>query len=198
MKNVLVINAHEEFEFSKGGLNRTMTDIAVEHLQQSGYETQVTTMKDDWAIDAEIEKHIWADAVVLQSPVNWMGVPWSFKKYMDLVYTYGGDGRLYTGDGRTRQDPSKQYGSGGTLNGKKYMISLTFNAPRESFGDPNQVFFEGKTADDLFWPMHLTFRFMAMEPLPTFVAYDVMKNPDIEADLAKYREHLAEVFPKQA
>ncbi|MBB6430538.1 NAD(P)H-dependent oxidoreductase [Algisphaera agarilytica] len=197
MKNVFVINAHEEYEFSKGTLNQTMTDIAVDHLKASGYETKVTTMKDAWEIDAEIEKHQWADAVLLQSPVNWMGVPWSFKKYMDMVYSFGMDGRLCAGDGRTRQDPSKQYGSGGTLNGKKYMMSLTLNAPSESFGDPDQFFFEGKTIDDLFWPMHLNFRFFGMEPLPTFSAHDVMKNPDVETDLAKYREHLAASFPTQ-
>ena len=41
-----------------------------------------------------------------------MGVPWSFKKYIDLVYSAGTDGRLCDGDGRTRSDPSRQYGSG--------------------------------------------------------------------------------------
>ncbi|SPZ23372.1 Modulator of drug activity B [Providencia rettgeri] len=39
------------------------------------------------------------------------------KKYMDDVYTLG-HGHLYANDGRTRQNPSKQYGTGGLLNGK--------------------------------------------------------------------------------
>ncbi|MEM1446575.1 MAG: NAD(P)H-dependent oxidoreductase [Planctomycetota bacterium] len=194
MKNIFVINAHEEYEFSKGQLNRTMTDLAIEHLQSSGYETRLTTMKDAWEVDSEIEKHQWADAILLQTPVNWMGVPWSFKKYMDYVYSFGMDGRLCDGDGRTRKDPGKQYGEGGTLTGKKYMLSLTFNAPRESFGDPSQRFFEGKTPDDLFWPMHLNFRFFGMDPLPTFACHDVMKNPDIENDLTKFRQHLTAAF----
>lgn len=80
MKNVFVINAHQEYEFSKGELNRTLTQMALDHLKSNGYETQLTTMKDDWDVDAEIDKHVWADAVILQTPVNWMGVPWSFKK----------------------------------------------------------------------------------------------------------------------
>ena len=195
MKNVFVINAHEAYEFSPGRLNQTFADLALEHLVAKGYDTKVTTMKDDWQVDAEIEKHQWADAVLLQSPVNWMGVPWSFKKYMDFVYSFGMDGRLCNGDGRTRSDPSKQYGTGGTLVGKKYALSLTLNAPRESFGDPAQTFFEGKSIDDLFWPMHLNFRFFGMEPLPTFASHDVMKNPQIEADLASYRAHLEKLFP---
>ena len=195
MKKVFVINAHEEYEFAKGRLNGALTQMALDHLSESGYETQTTTMKDEWEVDAEIAKHQWADAVLLQTPVNWMGVPWSFKKYMDFVYSFGMDGRLCEGDGRTRKDPTKQYGSGGTLAGKKYMLSMTFNAPSESFGDPDQTFFEGKSPDDLFWPMHLNFRFFGMTPLKTFACYDVMKNPQVEDDFVRYQSHLAEQFP---
>ena len=195
MKNVFVINAHEEYEFAKGRLNQTLTDMALEHLKASGYETRLTTMKDDWQVDTEIEKHQWADAVILQTPVNWMGVPWSFKKYMDYVYSFGMDGRLCNGDGRTRSDATKQYGSGGTLVGKKYLLSLTFNAPADSFNDPSQTFFGGKSPDDLFWPMHLNFAFFGMEPLPTFACYDVMKNPQVEQDFERYRGQLKECFP---
>jgi modulator of drug activity B len=194
MKNIFVINAHEAYEFSPGKLNETLTDMALEHLRARGYETRLTTMKEEWDIDTEIENHRWADAVLLQSPVNWMGVPWSFKKYMDFVYSFGMDGRLCNGDGRTRKDPSKQYGTGGTLEGKKYMLSLTFNAPEKSFNDPSQTFFEGKGVDDLFWPMHLNFRFFGMEPLETFACYDVMKNPQIEGDFDRYKAHLAKLF----
>ena len=38
MKNVFVINAHQEYEFSKGELNRALTEMAVEHLKAKGYE----------------------------------------------------------------------------------------------------------------------------------------------------------------
>ncbi|MEM6654589.1 MAG: NAD(P)H-dependent oxidoreductase [Planctomycetota bacterium] len=195
MKKVFVINAHEEYEFAKGRLNGTLTQMALDHLSENGYETQLTTMKDDWQVDPEIDKHIWADAVLLQSPVNWMGVPWSFKKYMDFVYSYGMDGRLCQGDGRTRSDPSKQYGTGGTLTGTKYLLSLTLNAPEDSFDDASQVFFGGMSVDDLFRPMHLNFAFFGMEPLPTFACHDVMKNPQVEADFERYRRHLGQCFP---
>ncbi len=198
MKKVFVINAHEQYDFAKGELNRTLTQMALDHLSAGGYETQLTTMKDEWQVDSEIDKHVWADAVLLQTPVNWMGVPWSFKKYMDFVYSYGMDGRLCNGDGRTRSDPGKQYGSGGTLGGTRYMLSLTFNAPKESFGDPSQEFFGGKSPDDLFWPMHLNFEFFGMERLPTFACFDVMKNPQVEGDFERYRSHLQEFFPAQS
>ena len=59
--------------------------------------------------------HQWADIVIMQFPVNWMGVPWSFKKYMDEVYTAGMDGRLTTlAMAAQREAPKDNYGMGGT------------------------------------------------------------------------------------
>lgn len=195
MKNVFLINAHQPYPFAPGRLNATLLEKAESHFVANGHEVRSTTMKDEIDVDAEIDKHVWADVIFLQSPVNWMGVPWSFKRYMDHVYSAGMDGRLCAGDGRSRKDPSMQYGSGGTLNGKKYMLSLTFNAPKSSFDDPKQQFFAGKGVDDLFWPAHLNFRFFGMAPLETFACYDVMKNPDIENDFLRFDAHLEKLFP---
>lgn len=195
MKNVFIINAHQRYPFSEGRLNQAFVDRAMEHLDTRGYTTRLTTMEDDIEVAEELEKHRWADALILQSPANWMGVPWSFKRYMDTVYSAGMDGSLCDGDGRSRQNPASQYGSGGTLNGKRYMLSLTFNAPRDAFDDPSQDFFQGKRVDDLFWPMHLNFRFFGMEPMETFSSHDVMKNPDVENDFARFDSHLNRLFP---
>jgi modulator of drug activity B len=197
MKNVFIINAHEPYPFSPGKLNRSVIEKAREFFIGRGCEIKETTMTDPYDVSKEIEKHQWADLIFLQTPVNWMGVTWTFKKYMDMVYSAGMEGALCDGDGRTRKDPSKQYGSGGTLTGKKYMISLTFNAPSESFDNPEQTFFEGKSIDDLLWPMHLNFRFFGMEPLPSFACYDVLKNPDVENDFVRFDEHLQTVFEEE-
>ena len=195
MKNVFIINAHQRYPFSEGRLNQAFVDRAMEYLDTRGYATRLTTMEDDIEVAEELEKHRWADALILQSPANWMGVPWSFKRYMDTVYSAGMDGSLCDGDGRSRENPASQYGSGGTLSGKKYMLSLTFNAPRDAFDDPSQDFFQGRGVDDLFWPMHLNFRFFGMEPMETFSSHDVMKNPDIENDFARFDSHLNRLFP---
>ena len=195
MKNVFIINAHEPWPFSEGKLNRSLVERATANLKNKGYDIQLTTMQDDYDVEKEIEKHRWADALILQTPCNWMGVPWTFKKYMDDVYTAGMDGRLCAGDGRSREDASKQYGSGGTLSGKKYMLSVTFNAPREAFNDPGQDFFGGKEVDDLFWPAHLNFKFFGMTHMDTFTCHDVLKNPDVENDFIKFEAHLDKLFP---
>lgn len=101
---------------------------------------------------------------------------------------------MCNGDGSTHEDPKKNYGGGGIAAGKKYMLSLTFNAPEEAFNDPGEYLFQGKTVDDLFFPMHVNFRFFAMEPLETFVAYDVMKNPSVDDDLKRFEAHLDRIF----
>lgn len=194
MKNLFIINAHEPYPFSEGRLNASLIEKTRTFFADRGCEIRETGMQKAWDVAEELEKHQWADVILLQTPVNWMGVPWSFKKYMDEVYTAGMEGALCEGDGRTRKDPSKQYGSGGTLTGKKYMISMTFNAPAGSFDDPSQTFFEGKSIDDLFWPTHLNFRFFGMESLPSFACYDVLKNADVENDFKRYDEHLRTVF----
>jgi len=194
MKNVFIINAHEYYEFSQGKLNAALVERAESILSRKGYEIRTTSIQDKYEVKAEIEKHLWADTVIVQSPCNWMGVPWSFKRYMDLVYSAGMMGQLCDGDGRTRSDPTKQYGTGGLLNDKRYMLSLTFNAPKAAFDDPDQWFFAGKSVDDLFWPMHLNFRFFGMQPLETFVCHDVLKNPNIEDDLLRFEAHLEKHF----
>lgn len=196
MNKIFMINAHQPYPFSEGRLNRSLVERATEFLQGRGYELKHTNMIDEFDVDEEIEKHVWADTLLIQSPVNWMGVPWSFKRYIDHVYSAGMDGRLCSGDGRTRSDPNKQYGTGGTLQGTRAMLSLTFNAPEESFNDPKQSFFEGRSIDDLFWSMHLNFRFFGIESLPSFACYDVMKNPSIEDDFLRFDAHLAKHFPK--
>lgn len=192
--NVLIINGHEPYPFSPGTLNRHLVELARTTLEGLGHAVQVTETSKPYAVTAEIDRHLWADRIIVQSPVNWMGFAWSCKKYMDEVYTAGTDGRLCNGDGRSRSAPEQQYGSGGALHGRQYMLSLTFNAPAEAFGEGGQYLFGGKTVDDLFFPAHMNFRFFGMTPLQTFCCHDVVKNPRIEEDCERYRAHLARLF----
>ena len=65
---------------------------------------------------------------------------------------------------------------------------------KEAFDNKDQYLFQGKSVDDLFFPMHINFRFFGMEATQTFVCHDVMKNPDIENDLKRFDAHLNEHF----
>ena len=193
MKNVLILNAHHYYPFSEGKLNAALIEKADAFFQAKGYQTRVVNTQDEFDVETELENHQWADIVFLQSPINWMGMTWSFKKYMDEVYTAGMGGALSHGDGRHQDNPKANYGKGGTLNNTQYMMSLTLNAPAESFADATD-FFEGKSVDDLVFPMHMNFKFFGMQGLPTFACYDVMKNADIESDFARFEKHLNENF----
>lgn len=147
---------------------------------------------DGYVVADEIEKYLAADTLIYQMPGWWMGEPWTLKKYIDEVFTEG-HGKLYASDGRTRSDAAKKYGSGGLLQGKNYMLSLTWNAPLQAFTDPEQ-FFEGVGVDGLYLHFHKANQFLGMEGLPTFICNDVIKQPDIAGDIARYRTHLSEIF----
>lgn len=196
MSSIFVINGHEPYSFAKGQLNRTLVDKAVAHFERRGDEVTLLEVRRGWDVDEEVGRFQQADALFLQFPVNWMATPWRLKKYMDEVFTAGMDGRMCAGDGRSRTDASAQYGSGGALSHVPYMLSVTFNAPQAAFEEG--AFFQGGSVDELLWPVHQSFRFFGMRALPTFSAHDVMKNPDIEGDLARFEAHLDQWFPTLA
>ena len=194
MKKVFIINGHQYYPFAEGKLNGTLVEKATEILKSKGYELKTTTMNDEYDVEEEVEKHLWADVILLQTPVNWMGVTWSFKKYMDEVYTAGMFGQLCNGDGRSKDAPKSNYGAGGNLTNTKYMISLTFNAPEEAFNNEQEYLFSGKSIDDLLFPQHMNFKFFGMQALPSFACYDVMKNPAVEADFKRFEAHISHHF----
>ena len=77
MKNVLLINAHQFYEgFSSGKLNTTMTDVIKDEMVKRGYEVRQTNIELGYDIDAEVHSHVWADLIIVQSPVYWFGTPW--------------------------------------------------------------------------------------------------------------------------
>ncbi|MBD9481536.1 NAD(P)H-dependent oxidoreductase [Pseudomonas sp. PDM14] len=192
MKKILLLNGGKQFAHSAGRYNETLHDAAIAFLDRAGFDVQATFIDGGYDLDEEVAKFLWADVVIWQMPGWWMGAPWTVKKYMDEVFT-AGHGSLYANDGRTRSDASQKYGSGGLLQGRQYMISATWNAPQQAFDDPSD-FFEGKGVDAVYFPFHKANQFLGMSSLPTFLAVDVMKRPDIDADIARYEAHLKAVF----
>ncbi|GAA4503782.1 NAD(P)H-dependent oxidoreductase [Gluconacetobacter aggeris] len=192
MKNILLLNGGKVFAHSHGRLNDTLHAVAVEALSNAGFAIRQTKIDSGYDIQEEVRNFLWADLVIYQMPGWWMGAPWIVKKYMDEVFT-AGHGALYANDGRSRAHPERKYGSGGLLHGKHYMLSLTWNAPEEAFLDSAQ-FFEGRGVDAVYFPFHKANQFLAMSPLPTFLASDVMKAPAIDTTTHRYRRHLAETL----
>lgn len=196
MKNVLIINAHQRYEgISTGRLNSSVVEQLKQEMEKRGSEVRLTHIEQGYDIDEEVQKHLWADVIITQSPVYWFGAPWIYKKYIDEIFTAGMmQGSFLDGDGRTRQDLRKQYGTGGKMPGKKHMLSLTWNAPKEAFDDNNQVLLEGKSVDDVLVCYTASYKFCGVEVLPSFSCFDVMKNPEIDSDFARLKQHLAAAF----
>ena len=70
---------------------------------------------------------------------------------------------------------------------------MTWNAPKEAFDEPDD-FFEGRGIDGVLMPVHKTLQFLGLRPLESFMANDVLKNPQIEADLERWKAHLTALF----
>lgn len=192
MSNILIINGAKTFAHSGGELNDTLAALAKAVLGELGYSVQITRADSLYDAAEEVQKYLWADTVIYQMPGWWMGAPWTVKKYIDDVFT-AGHGSLYANDGRSRSDASKKYGSGGLIHAKKYMLSLTWNAPVEAFSAPDQ-FFHGAGVDGVYLPFHKANQFLGMQALPTFMVNDVIKAPEADAYQAQYRSHLMQAF----
>ena len=189
MSKILIVNGAKKFLLSKGELNNKFAFLAYDHLASQGHDVSMTIVDKGYSIDEEVQKIANSDVIIFQMPGWWMGEPWTIKKYIDEVFT-AGHGVLYASDGRSRTDPTKKYGSGGLLQGKKYMLSVTWNAPLEAFNDSEQ-FFNGVGVEGVYLHFHKANQFLGLDALPTFIANDVEKNPQIENDVARYLQHLA-------
>ncbi len=196
MKKVLIINAHQKYDgFAEGKLNQTFMDIAKETLEAKGCEVKTTYIEKSYEPGEEVEKHVWADLVITQTPVYWFNTPWIYKKYIDEVFTTGMmQGKILVDDGRTRSDITKQYGTGGLSQGKKFILSTTWNAPRAAFNDENQILYKGKSVDDALINLSAVYKFCGYEILEGFTSFDVMKNPEVENDIKLLKEKLEKLF----
>jgi len=195
MKNVLIINGHQRYdEVAEGNLTKMYIDSASEFFEKNGFNVKYSVVESDYDVKEEVEKFVWADYIVLQYPVYWMGVPWLTKKYIDEVFSAGDHNGLYINDGRTRSDASKRYGSGGLMQGTKYMISLTYNCPVSEFSDKDG-FFDGLSLDEANIATHKTFQFCGAEPLETYSVHDIFKGDlDMDSELKRFRATLERNF----
>ena len=91
--------------------------MAKEIFEKKNYEVRVTHVDKGYEVEKELENNLWADIIFIQTPIYWFNIPGKFKSYIDKIYTIGNAGSMSNGDGRTRSDLSKKYGSGGLLTG---------------------------------------------------------------------------------
>lgn len=190
LKNIHIINAHQRWEgIADGKLNQHFIDTIDKTLTKHNINHTITTIDINYDIDYEVDRLINADLIIFQFPMYWMSAPWLAKKYIDEVFMRGYS-KIYRSDGRDIE--GGLYGTGGMLN-NKYMLSITANAPSQAFTDPTQ-FFHGLGVDDAFIAIHNSFKFVGCKQLPTFIAHDVIKQPQIAQDTQRLVNHIEQII----
>lgn len=195
-KKVLLINTHLTYpNFTEGTLNASFFKVAKDFFESKSYEVLETIIEDGYDPIEEEKKHLEADIVILQMPANWFGAPWIYKKYVDEVFNVALYNKSFLlGDGRTPENPTAQYGTGGLMQGKKFMICATWNAPAEAFDDPNQTLLQGKGISDMFLHITSNYRFCGYDILDSYNCFNIYRRTDIAKDVENYPTHLAKVF----
>lgn len=195
-QTVLLVNAHLKYPgLSEGKLNNAFYEEAKEFFLSENFNVLETKIEVGYHIEDEVEKHMQADIIVLQTPVNWENAPWVYKKYVDEVFTSAMKSQKFlTGDGRSETNPTKQYGTGGKMQGKRFLLSATWNAPEDSFNNPNNQLWKGKSADDALFNISANYLFVGFEVLPGYYCYDIFHNKHIQEDLENYPKYLKKVF----
>lgn len=119
-------------------------------------------------VRVEIEKLLWADALVLQFPLWWFAMPAILKGWVDRVFAYG----LAYGVGEHSDKRwGDRYGEG-TFAGKRAMLIVTAGGWAEHYA-PRGV---NGPIDDLLFPInHGILYYPGYDVLPPFVVYSADK-----------------------
>ncbi|MGV3503459.1 MAG: NAD(P)H-dependent oxidoreductase [Adhaeribacter sp.] len=195
MKKIFVINGGQVFGHSGGRFNATMTEETRNYFESKpDFQVRITDINQPYDLKAEVENFTWADVVIYHTPVWWFQLPHGFKKYLDEVFTAGHQNGIYKSDGRTSANPQVNYGTGGLLHGRKYLLTTSWNAPETAFTLPDEFFMQKSVDEGPLFGFHRMNAFTGMEPLESLHFHDVEKNADIQRDIRLYRAHLEKVF----
>ena len=195
MTNVFIINGGHAFEFSEGVFNKTLTEMTASFFQSlEGHQVQTTEVGNNYRPEEEVEKYKWADLIVYHTPVWWFQVPFGFKRYIDEVFTAGYQNGIYHSDGRNEENPKINYGTGGLLQGKSYLLTTSWNAPHQAFTQKEEFFSQTSVDDGPLFGFHRMNAFVGLALAGTYHFYDVMKHADIPAELDGYKQFLTQKF----
>lgn len=153
-------------------------------IRESGHAYAGGTQAPDVA--EEQRKLLAADAVILQFPLWWFGLPAILKGWVDRVWAYG------LAYGYRGQGNRYRYGEGG-LHGRRALLSVTVGGPAADYG-PRGI---NGPLDQLLFPVtHGTLFFTGMDVLRTHAIYGTGHPSPAEVDAAKaaWRERLHGLF----
>ncbi|MDG2431320.1 NAD(P)H-dependent oxidoreductase [Flavobacterium sp.] len=197
MKNIFIINGGHPFAHSGGRFNETLFNTSIGYFNSNeNFDVKSTQVGDDYDAKEEVEKFKWADIVIYHTPIWWFQIQFGFKKYIDEVFTEGHQSGIYKSDGRSRTNPDINYGTGGMMHGKKYILTTSWNAPKTAFTLENE-FFDQKSVDEgVMFGFHRMNAFTGMELIGTHHFHDMEKNADVPLELENYSGFLKKITLK--
>jgi len=194
MKKIFIINGGQKFGHSGGRFNETIAKATAEFFSNNNFEVKTTDINEEYDPVEEVGKFVWADVVIYHTPIWWFQLPHGLKQYIDVVFTEGHNKGIYKSDGRSSKNPAINYGTGGMLHGRKYMVTTSWNAPIEAFTLPGEFFNQTSVDNGPLFGFHRMNAFTGMESLESIHFHDVMKGANVESDLEEYRNHLTHLF----
>lgn len=197
MKKIFIINGGQTFAHSGGLFNTTLTTWTKETLEELGHEIRVTSINDPYIAVEEAENFKWADIIVYHTPIWWFQLPYKLKQYIDEVFTAGHNNGIYANDGRSRKNPDINYGTGGLMHGKQYMVTSSWNAPQTAFTLAGEFFDEHTEDEGVLFGFHKMNQFTGLTKIEGFNFHDLEKNcteERLEAYRCDYITHLKNQF----
>lgn len=198
--NIFIINGGQHFAHSGGSFNSTLTGWTSDFLKENDFNIRITDINDDFDAALEAENFKWAEIIIYHTPIWWFQVPNRLKKYIDEVFTAGHQNGIYASDGRSRKNPAINYGTGGLMHGKRYMVTTSWNAPETAFTLPGEFFDQTTVDEGVLFGFHKMNQFTGMIRIPGFHFHDLEKNATLER-VAGYHEeyirHLQSIFTPQ-
>lgn len=155
------------------------------YIVESGHAYASGTQTPD--VVAEQSKLLAADAVILQFPLWWYGVPAILKGWIERVYAFGFAYGYRNGTNEFR------FGDG-ILKGKRALVNVQAGGPAADYG-PRGI---NAPIEQLLFPLtHGALFYPGMDVLPTHAVYGaghVTSAQEIEAIKAGWRARLARLF----
>lgn len=198
MKKIFVINGGQQFAHSGGKFNETLTNWTIDYFKNhEGTEVKTTNINEPYVLEEEVKKFVWADLIIYHTPVWWFQLPYKLKEYIDEVFTAGHQNGIYKSDGRSRSNdnPKLHYGTGGLLQGRKYMLTTSWNAPIEAFTIEGE-FFNLHNEDEILIGVHKMNQFIGLTKVDGFHFHEMEKGvtpQKVEEDRVEYIKHLEKV-----
>ena len=195
---IFVINGGQHFAHSDGKFNRTLVELDQAFFTpEQGFELQITDVNEDYDPLEEVQKYVWADVIIYHFPVWWFSMPYRLKEYVDKVFTAGHRKGMFYSDGRKADNPHINYGTGGTMQGRRYLVTTTWNAPETAFTLPGEFFNQTSVDDGVLFGFHRMNAFLSLERMEGIHFHDLEKNVTqerVDSYKERYLHHPKSVF----